>query len=582
MTRKIYFLLNFVFCLFLLASTTLSAQDAGTNNRTASLKFNSQPDHMWEVGIHGGHQMVIGDIWPRPGFGFGAHVRRALDYAWAMRLDFVYGNSFGLEPRNSGGTATGPASANRVLKDLGYGNGNAGGNDWYHSYKMKYMSLSLHGVWSLNSFNFKNQTRKLNWFILGGPGIATFETFYDAKDAEGNIYDFSNIDNGLNTNSNREDRKTALSSLKDMLDGEYETRAETALGRRSGVDDSEVERQYNAQATVGAGVAWRINKKFNIALEHQVSLIFGNEGDLLDGYRHRSTVDLTQFKDLINYTNVRLNFNLGNHDEKSEPLWWVSPMDLLAQDVADIQARPKLDMTDTDGDGVIDMLDQEKNTQAGCAVDTRGIILDSDNDGVVDCKDKEPYTPAGYVGTVDADGVANIPTPNYITEGDVNRIVDSKIAGIKVPRAAPAMAASDWFLPMIHFDFNKYAIRDVEYGKLHNVATVLKQNPGMRVLVEGHTDKTSGNCYNDVLSYNRAKTAIDYLVQKYGISRDRLILRYGGENTNLVPTNAKNLMNRRVEFNISKGGESDMGKPDCRANAGVGGTNFSGNKEAGF
>ena len=562
----------------MLASTT-SAQDAGTTNRTASLKFNAQPEHMWEFGIHGGHQMVIGDIWPRPGFAFGAHVRRALDYAWALRLDFVYGNSFGLEPRNSGGTATGPASANRVLKDLGYGSG----NDWYHNYKMEYFSLSLHGVWSLNSFNFKNQTRKMNWFVLGGPGVATFETFYDAIDEEtGNTYDFNSIDNGLNTNNDRDDRRTAIDLLRDQLDGDYETRAETALGRRSNSGDQEVERQYNAQATVGAGVAWRVSKKFNIALEHQVSLIFGNEGDLLDGYRHRSTVDLTQFKDLINYTNIRLNFNLGNHDEKSEPLWWVSPMDLLAQDVADIQARPKLDMTDTDGDGVIDMLDQEKNTQAGCAVDTRGIILDSDNDGVVDCKDKEPYTPAGYVGTVDADGVSNIPTPDYITEGDVNRIVDSKIAGIKPTTvSAPVVSAADWFLPMIHFDFNKYAIRNVEYGKLHHVATVMKKNPGMRVVVEGHTDKTSGNCYNDVLSYNRAKTAIDYLTQKYGISRDRLVLRYGGENTSLVPTNAKNLMNRRVEFKISQG-ETDMGKPDCRANAGVGGTNFSGNKEAGF
>ena len=40
-------------------------------------------------------------------------------------------------------------------------------------------------------------------------------------------------------------------------------------------------------------------------------------------------------------------------------------------------------------------------------------------------------------------------------------------------------------------------------------------------------------------------------------------------------------MNRRVEFKMSQG-ETNMGKPDCRANAGVGGTNFSGNKEAGF
>jgi len=124
-------------------------------------------------------------------------------------------------------------------------------------------------------------------------------------------------------------------------------------------------------------------------------------------------------------------------------------------------------------------------------------------------------------------------------------------------------------------------LKNSAYGHLHHVATVMKQNPEVRIVVEGHTDRTADNCYNEVLSYNRAKTAIDYLVSKYGISRDRMVLRYGGEETNLVPTNAKNMMNRRVEFKLANG-ETTMGKPDCRANAGVGGTNFSGNKEAGY
>ena len=573
MTRKIYSLLTSIFCLFLL--TTSTAQDSGS--RQAALKFNAQPKHMWEVGIHAGHFMVIGDVLPRPSFGAGLHVRRALDYAWSLRLDGMYGRAIGLEPRNSGNSATGPGTANPVLKGLGYDT-----NDWYHNYKMTMLSLDIQGVFSLNSFNFKNQTRKWNWYVLGGPGINTYKTYYDAKNAEGNTYDFNSVATGLNPGTSRDDRKTVTTSVKDILDGDYETRAETAKGRRSGGnEEGENELQVNIHATIGAGVSYRINEKFNIGIEHQTKVVFGNEGDLLDGYRHRSTFDLTQYRDLINYTNIRLNFNLGNPEEKSEPLWWVSPMDLLAQDVAEVKARPKVDMTDSDGDGVIDMIDQEKNTEAGCPVDTRGIILDSDKDGIVDCKDKEPYTPAGYINTVDADGIASIPNPNYTSENDVNRIVDAKIAAANSKAVPVAAAASDWFLPMIHFNFNRYNLKSSAYGSLHHVATVLKQNPGLRVVVEGHTDRTSSNCYNDVLSYNRATTAANYLVEKYGISRDRLIVRYGGEATNLVPTNAKNMMNRRVEFKIANG-ETEMGKPDCRAKAGVGGTNFSGNKEAGF
>ena len=566
MTRKIYSLLTSIFCLFLL--TTVTAQDSG--NARANLKFNAQPKHMWEVGVHAGHFMVVGDVLPRPSFGAGFHVRRALDYAWSLRLDAMYGRALGLEPRNSGNSLSGPGQANAVLRDLGYNT-----NEWYHNYKTEFFSVDVQGVFSLNSFNFKNQTRKLNWYVLGGPGVNTFKAYYDATDDSGNIHDFSSVGSGLNTSDNRDDRKEASSRVKDILDGDYETRAETASGRSKDVDS----RRLNIHATLGAGLSYRINEKFNIGIEHQVKVLFGNEGDLIDGYRWRTTGDLTQYRDMINYTNIRLNFNIGDSEKASEPLWWVSPMDLLADDLAEVKARPKIDMTDSDGDGVIDMLDQEKNSVDGFPVDTRGIALDSDGDGVVDGNDKEPYTPAGYVNTVDADGIAAIPNPNYTSEDDVNRIVDAKIAANAA--ATPVPSAADWFLPMIHFDFNKYSLKNSSFGSLHHVATVMKQNPNLRVVVAGHTDRTSSNCYNEVLSYNRAETAINYLVSKYGISRDRLVLRYGGEETNLVATNAKNMMNRRVEFSLAND-ETEMGRPDCRANAGSGGTNFSGNKEAGF
>ena len=156
MTRKIYSLLTSIFCLFLL--TTVTAQDSG--NARANLKFNAQPKHMWEVGVHAGHFMVVGDVLPRPSFGAGFHVRRALDYAWSLRLDAMYGRALGLEPRNSGNSLSGPGQANAVLRDLGYNT-----NEWYHNYKTEFFSVDVQGVFSLNSFNFKNQTRKLNWYV---------------------------------------------------------------------------------------------------------------------------------------------------------------------------------------------------------------------------------------------------------------------------------------------------------------------------------------------------------------------------------------------------------------------------------
>ena len=181
MTRKIYSLLTSIFCLFLL--TTATAQDSG--NARANLKFNAQPKHMWEVGVHAGHFMVVGDVLPRPSFGAGFHVRRALDYAWSLRLDAMYGRALGLEPRNSAGSVP----ANPVLSGLGYG----GTNAWYHNFKTEFFSVDVQGVFSLNSFNFNNQTRKWNWYVLGGPGINTYKAYYDATDGR-NIHDFSSVE----------------------------------------------------------------------------------------------------------------------------------------------------------------------------------------------------------------------------------------------------------------------------------------------------------------------------------------------------------------------------------------------------
>jgi len=331
--------------------------------------------------------------------------------------------------------------------------------------------------------------------------------------------------------------------------------------------------------TGGAGIAFKVGKKFSIGIEHKVIAVMGRADDLLDAAELNTRVGAeTSSRDLLNYTNVRLNFALGKDEEKALPLWWASPLDMVAEDLAEVKARPIFDITDSDNDGVVDMFDQETNTAAGAPVDTRGVALDSDGDGVADYMDKEPYSPPGY--KVDNNGVADIPAPDILSEDDVNKIVDAKLKNFKVP--TPAAPRMDWFLPMVNFDNNRYSIKGSEYGKLHQLATVLQQHPGMRVVASGFTDATASNCYNDVLSYNRAQATIDYMVSKYGIGRDRFILNYGGENNLLDPSQGRSLANRRVEFKVATV-ESEMGKPDCGVgSAGKGGSGYTGNKESGY
>ncbi|MCB0523413.1 MAG: OmpA family protein [Lewinellaceae bacterium] len=324
---------------------------------------------------------------------------------------------------------------------------------------------------------------------------------------------------------------------------------------------------------VGAGLAFRVSPKFNIGLEYTFAQMFGSEGDLLDGDQNVDG-NVTSYRDVFHWPHVSLNFNLGGKDKmgnaKSEPLYWANPLATAGDAITELEARPIYDPTDTDGDGIIDSIDEEDNSPAGARVDTKGVTADSDGDKVPDYKDKEPYSPPGY--TVDADGVAQVPKP--ITEADVNRIVDAKIAAIKFPEPQ----TNEWFFPSVNFSDNSYKVRYSEYEKLYQVATVLKNNPNLKVVAVGNTDARGSEGYNNVLSYNRSKAAIDALVEQYGVSRDRVILNWAGESNKLIPVNGSNASNRRVEFRVAKG-ETEMARPEG-SDAGTG--SFKGNKDAGY
>ncbi len=394
---------------------------------------------------------------------------------------------------------------------------------------LTYMSASGQVVFTINNLRFNKPVRKWNLNVFLGMGLSTLNTKY------------SNIVNSEYPNA------TSGKIKNPGLQG---------------------------QAEGGGEILYRVNPRFNLGLSHTVMIPFGKAADLLDSDDNHLYTNRTTYRDILHFPNLSLNFNIGTKRGQSEPLYWVNPMDALQNDIAELKARPIYDPTDTDGDGVIDAIDQEKNSPAGARVDTRGNTLDSDGDGVADFKDKEPYSAPGY--KVDAMGVAQIPKEPKLTEADVTRIVDDKLKAYKPP---VQQGIIDWFLPMIHFDLDRYDIKKAEYENLFQVAQVMKQNPSIKVVVSGHTDKLSGNNYNNVLSYNRAKSAIDFLVETHGISRDRLVLNWGGEDKALVPTSGNSMMNRRVEFRVATASDTEMGRPEGpRAGRG----SYKGNKDAGY
>ena len=82
-------------------------------------------------------------------------------------------------------------------------------------------------------------------------------------------------------------------------------------------------------------------------------------------------------------------------------------------------------------------------------------------------------------------------------------------------------------MEMIHFDFDKYFIRDDAKVVLEANAEWLQQFDSIQIVIEGHCDERGTEEYNLSLGEKRAKSTIDYLVS-LGISADRIkIISYG-------------------------------------------------------
>ncbi len=208
-----------------------------------------------------------------------------------------------------------------------------------------------------------------------------------------------------------------------------------------------------------------------------------------------------------------------------------------------IRVPEKAEKKDTDGDGVIDDLDECPDTPTGVAVDKRGCPLDSDKDGVPDYLDKCPDTPA--CAPVDKEGCP------LDTDGD--GVADYLDQCPGTPAGARVDDRGCWSVGNVLFDFDKSVVKRAGYPLLDAVADILKKNSELVVDVQGHTDNVGTESYNRALALRRAVAVRRYLVNK-GIDGSRLpVSGYGF--TIPVATNGTaegRTENRRVEFHPLK------------------------------
>jgi len=101
----------------------------------------------------------------------------------------------------------------------------------------------------------------------------------------------------------------------------------------------------------------------------------------------------------------------------------------------------------------------------------------------------------------------------------------------------------------INFDVDKATIKPESQSIVEQIVFLLKQNPSLRVSIEGHTDNTGSRQRNKTLSEQRATAVADAIV-KHGVERARLTATRWGQDKPIADnaTEEGKARNRRVEL----------------------------------
>ncbi len=106
-------------------------------------------------------------------------------------------------------------------------------------------------------------------------------------------------------------------------------------------------------------------------------------------------------------------------------------------------------------------------------------------------------------------------------------------------------------LKNIFFETGKFELRKESEPELMNLYELLIDNPSLVIQINGHTDNVGKTADNMMLSNNRAKAVVDFLIKK-GISASRLLSKGFGETHPLGDNNTEEgrAKNRRTEVEV--------------------------------
>lgn len=357
------------------------------------------------------------------------------------------------------------------------------------------------------------------------------------------MYDL--LKNDTDTNSKNFEMEQLSFTLQGVINMNRLLKIEDNLGRfgflfHAGIDvaqvtsqtPNEVENDQNFGVTeYNGGFIFGITPQFRIT--NRMSLFM--DVSLLKNFRQHfnwdgsySDTDNNLSGELVT-TGFGLSYSFGQDKMHGD---WAVIMDPKLEEIEGLEKR--IDdmeslMNDTDKDGVPDYLDQENNSLAGVAVDTRGRMVDLNKNGVPDelemyFKNNGMLPGSGNSGTKGADGksASGSEARNLINGGYV----------------------------AAYFDTAKTRPTNVSSQGIDFILTYLRENPDAKLTIYGHADEIGTSESNVKLAAARAESIKNVLVRA-GIDAARIMIASEGEDASVDPNSAEaRRVVRRVTFKV--------------------------------
>ena len=103
---------------------------------------------------------------------------------------------------------------------------------------------------------------------------------------------------------------------------------------------------------------------------------------------------------------------------------------------------------------------------------------------------------------------------------------------------------------VIPFYFNSYQLQTIHRPILWNVSKFMEAHPDLKIVITGYADKFGTDEVNQRISKERANTVATILQKEYGISPERMFIKYEGKENPFYKDNNK--WNRCVIIEVAK------------------------------